>query len=105
MNIFAKKLVHIVAASDIEKRLVKVAEKYNNGAYSVIEARGGGTKGVQSGLMEMDSNVLFMMIVPEEGLEAVLGSLERMIGRGYQMIVWVTDVQVLRRDKFGSSPG
>lgn len=103
MELHAKKVVHVVASADIESRLVKIAEKYNHGGYTVHQARGGGATGLQSGMLDVDSNIMFLMIVDEQRMEPILVELDKMIKRGFQMIAYVTDAQVLRRDKFGGA--
>ncbi len=104
MELYAKKVVHIVASADIESRLVKIAQEYNRGGYTIYPARGGGDLGVQSGMLDVDSNIAFMMVVSEKDLDQILQALDRMIKRGYQMIAYVLDAQVLRREKFGVKP-
>ena len=101
MEMYAKKVIHVVASADIEARLIKIAEEFNGGGYTIYPARGGGATGVQSGLLDVDSNIAFMMVVSEPDLEPILTALDRMIKRGYQMIAYVHDAQVLRREKFG----
>jgi hypothetical protein len=101
MELHAKKVVHVVASADIESRLVRIAEKYNHGGYTIYQARGGGATGLQSGMLDVDSNIVFMMVVDEQRSEPILVELDKMIKRGFQMIVYVTDAQVLRREKFG----
>lgn len=101
MELYAKKVVHVVASADLESRLVKIAEEYNRGGYTIYSARGGGDTGIQSGMLDVDSNIAFMMVVSEPNLTPILQALDHMIKRGYQMIAYVLDAQVLRREKFG----
>lgn len=101
MELYGKKVVHVVASADLEQRLVKIADQYNAGGYTIYQARGSGDAGIQSGALDVDSNIVFMMVVSESRLEPILESLDKMIKRGYQMIAYVLDAQVLRRQKFG----
>lgn len=101
MELHTKKVVHVVASADLEARLVKIADEHNAGGYTIYQARGGGDTGVQSGMLDVDSNIVLMMVVSESRLEPILLALDKMIRRGYLMIAYVLDAQVLRREKFG----
>ncbi len=101
MELFAKKVVNVVASAELESLLVRTAERLNAGGYTIMPARGAGSTGVQSGMLDVDSNIAFVMVVAEAQLAPVLEELDRLSKRGYQMIVYVTDAHVLRRQKFG----
>lgn len=94
------KLINIVANATLEVRLSGIAEAHAATGYTVLNARGAGDAGLQSGALEGESNILFMMIVPESSLEAVLADVEKLMKRGHHLVAFVTDTQVVRREKF-----
>ncbi|QKT04204.1 transcriptional regulator [Ectothiorhodospiraceae bacterium 2226] len=98
---YPTKVVNVIANAERERRLIETAEKYGASGYTVMEVRGGGSTGEQAGVLDSDTSILFMMIVSQEKAENLLASLHRMIGRGHRILVFVTDAEVLRPEKFG----
>lgn len=96
------KLINIVANAALEEQLSTIAETHAASGYTVLDARGAGSAGLQTGVLEGGSNILFMLIVPETRLDEVLADIERLMKRGHHLAAFVTDTQVLRREKFSS---
>lgn len=94
------KLINIVANATLEERLADIAETHQASGYTVLEARGAGSAGLQTGALEGGSNILFMLIVPESKLEEVMQDVEKLMRRGHHLAAFITDTQVLRREKF-----
>jgi len=94
------KLINVVANATLEERLVDIAEAHVTSGYTVLEARGAGSAGLQTGSLEGESNILFMLIVPEPKLDEVLADIEKLMKRGHHLVAFVTDTQVVRREKF-----
>lgn len=101
-QLHAMKLVNIVANIMLEERLAAIAETHAASGYTVLEARGAGSAGLQTGSLEGESNILFMLIVPQDRLDAVMLDVEKLMKRGHHLAAFVTDTQVLRREKFTS---
>jgi hypothetical protein len=68
----------------------------------VLDERGAGSAGLQTGVLEGESNILFMLVVPESKLNEVLADVERLMKRGHHLAAFITDTQVLRREKFSA---
>lgn len=49
---------------------------------------------------EGESNILFMRAFPESRLGAVLAEVDKLMKRGHRLVVFVSDTQVMRREKF-----
>lgn len=94
------KLINIVANVALEERLVAIAEAHGASGYTVLEARGAGSAGLQTGALEGGSNILFLLIVTEARLDEVMLDVEKLMKRGHHLACFVTDTQVLRREKF-----
>lgn len=99
---YPMKLINIVANVTLEDRLVGIAERHGASGYTVLEARGGGSAGLQTGVLEGGSNILFMLVVPESRLDEVLADVERLMKRGHHLAAFITDTQVLRPEKFSA---
>ena len=94
------KLINIIANATLEERLVGIAETHATSGYTILDARGAGSAGLQTGVLEGESNILFMLIVAESKLDAVLADIEKLMKRGHHLALFVSDTQVMRREKF-----
>jgi nitrogen regulatory protein PII len=99
---YPMKLINIVANAALEDRLVAIADRHGSSGYTVLEARGAGSAGLQTGVLEGGSNILFMLVVPESKLDEVLADVERLMKRGHHLAAFITDTQVMRREKFSA---
>jgi nitrogen regulatory protein PII len=99
---YPMKLINIVANAALEERLVSIADRHGASGYTVLEARGAGSAGLQTGVLEGGSNILFMLVVPESTLDEVLADVERLMKRGHHLAAFITDTQVLRPEKFSA---
>lgn len=96
------KLINIVANAALEARLIGIAEAHATSGYTVLEARGAGSAGLQTGVLEGGSNILFMLIVAESRLDEVMVDVEKLMKRGHHLAAFVSDTQVMRREKYDS---
>ncbi|CUA83656.1 MULTISPECIES: P-II family nitrogen regulator [Gulbenkiania] len=100
MTFHSKKLLTIVTESVLEGQLVEDIRRLGAHGYTVCDARGGGTHGVQGGAWSFDANIRIDVVCDE----AVAGAIaERCRSRylpHYGMIVYVSEVGVLRPEKF-----
>jgi len=94
------KLINVVANTTLEERLVDIAEAHGTSGYTILEARGAGGAGLQTGVLEGGSNILFMLIVTEAKLDEVMVDIDKLMKRGHHLACFVTDTQVMRREKF-----
>ncbi len=99
---YPMKLINIVANATLEERLIDIAEAHATSGYTVLEARGAGSAGLQTGALEGGSNILFMLIVAESKLDEVMVDIEKLMKRGHHLACFVTDTQVMRREKFAN---
>ncbi|MHB1403674.1 MAG: P-II family nitrogen regulator [Thiobacillus sp.] len=98
--LYPMKLINIVANATLEERLVTIAEAHEASGYTVLDARGAGSAGLQTGVLEGESNILFMLAVPESRLNAVLADVNKLMKRGHHLAAFVSDTKVMRREKF-----
>ena len=100
VDLHREKLVNIVANATLESRLADIAIREGATGYTVIDARGGGSSGIQQGMFESDSNILFMMIVSDRLLQTILEELNGLIAKGHNLVVYVSNTEVMRKEKF-----
>lgn len=100
VELYPMKLIQIVANNALEERLIDLAEAHQASGYTILEARGGGSSGIQTGALEGESSLMFMLAVPEDTLNAVLADVNRLVKRGHHLAVFISDTQVMRREKY-----
>ena len=95
-----EKLITIITTDVLEEMLIRKAKGCGVSGYTIQRARGGGSSGVQSGMLDIDTNMTFSVVVPEERLSKLLDGLQELINKRYHLTVFVSDVGVMRPDKF-----
>ncbi len=91
------KLITIVAEPVLEDRLIQEVKRIGAKGYTLLEARGEGTRGV---LAWMGRNVRIEVITTAEVADAILEHLAHDYFRDYAVIAYVMDVQVVRGEKY-----
>jgi hypothetical protein len=99
-RLFPEKLVTIITNDVLEDRLVACVRNRGASGYTILRARGAGSGGEQSGMLAIDTNIKFHVILPPERLSGLLDDLERLMLKGHHLTVFVSDVSVLGPEKF-----
>jgi nitrogen regulatory protein PII len=99
-TLFPEKLLNVITTRGLQDRLSELVERHGLSGWTVLEAAGAGAQGLQTGTFDADTNILFMVILPTAKLEPVLEDVEDLIRRGHHLTLFVSDVSVLRPDKF-----
>ncbi len=92
-----KKLLTIITARELEKKIIETARRRGVGGYTVVQASGAGASGIQSGMLDIDSNILIYIILSEQRLIPLLDDLEGMMARGHRLKAIVSDISILPR--------
>ncbi len=100
MNSHNRKLLTIVTESVLENVLVKDVERLGVHGYTVSDARGKGSRGVRSSAWDATSNIRVEILCDERTASAVAAHLQAHYYADYAMILFMTDVTVLRPEKF-----
>lgn len=96
----ARKLLTIITEAAIESRLLKDLERLGAHGYTVSDARGKGHRGVRDAGWEASANIRVEVVCESETATAIAAHLKESYYDNYAMITIVTDVQVLRPEKF-----
>ena len=92
-----KKLLTIITARELEKKIIETARRRGVGGYTVVQASGAGASGIQSGMLDIDSNILIYIILSEQRLLPLMDDLEGMMVRGHRLKAIVSDISILPR--------
>ncbi|WP_130538222.1 P-II family nitrogen regulator [Thiomicrorhabdus indica] len=94
------KSVHIIVNATFERELIKVLKEAGATGYTQVDARGFGYSGVQDGHSEGESNVLFIVLTTEEKAQTIEKKLVSYINRGYPIVSYITDADVLMNNRY-----
>ena len=101
-----RKRLHVLVDAPLMRRIRDVAEAAGISGYTLMPTIGGG--GDQGRWQAEDvtggagNKVLFTTVTDDEGTERLLAELEPMLDE-YGLMVTVTDVEVIRGDRFASA--
>lgn len=94
------KAVHIIVNATFERELIKMLKEAGATGYTQVDARGFGYSGVQDGHSEGESNVLFIVLVTDEKAEIIMKKLVSYIKRGYPIVSYMNDADVLMNNRY-----
>ena len=92
-----KKLLTLITSRAFEKMIIEALRTRGVGGFTVVNASGAGASGIQSGMLDSDSNILIYVILSEARLVTLLDDFDDMMSRGYRIKVVVTDISILPR--------
>ena len=102
-RLFPEKHVTIITSDVLEDKLIGYIRARGASGYTIVRARGAGSSGEQSGLLDIDTNIKIHIILPPERLSGLLDDIEKLIKKGHHLILFVSDVSVLAPEKFEQS--
>ena len=99
-RLFPEKLVTMITSDVLEDHLVACVRNRGASGYTIVRARGAGSSGEQSGMLDIDTNIKLHVIIPEDRVSGLLDDLEQLIKKGHHLTVFVSDVSVLGPEKY-----
>lgn len=101
----SRKLVTIITEAVIEKELLQELAQLGVSGYTITDARGKGHRGVRNTAWEHGANIRLEVVCDDRLAKAIADHLKERYYENYAMIVFITDVEVLRPDKFSGGGG
>ena len=95
-----RKLLTIVTEAAIEKSVIRDIERKGAHGYTITDARGKGDRGVRDASWETSGNIRIEVVCSEETAEMITAHLKAQYYENYAMIMFMSDVVVLRPEKF-----
>lgn len=95
-----RKLVTIVTEAVLEQELCESLEELGAAGYTVTNARGKGSRGVRDAGWSTSSNVRVEVVCSDDVAQQIAAHLRSTYYNDYAMIIFESDVRVLRPDKF-----
>ena len=95
-----RKLVTIVTEAALEPELCEDLEGLGAAGFTIVNARGSGSRGVRDAGWTSSGNIRLEVVCSTEVAERITRHLQDRYYENYAMIVFESDVTVLRPDKF-----
>lgn len=93
------KLVTIVTEGLLKEKMIDLLHQNGATGFTIVRAEGVGSRGVRATDWE-GPNFRFETIVSEEVASDILEAVQEKYLKHYAVIVWLSDVDVLRGEKF-----
>ena len=93
-------LLTIVTEGVIERQLVEDVKRLGAHGYTIVDARGEGSRGMRAADWEYSKNIRLETVCDRAVAEAIMAHLAQTYYADYAMIAYLTDVQVIRPEKF-----
>lgn len=100
MNTATRKLLTIVTEAAIENVLLGELRQLEIHGCTITDARGFGSRGVRQGLWDGNSNIRIEVVCDHDAADRLAARLQTQYYENYAMILFVSDVVVLRPGKF-----
>ncbi|WP_147652925.1 P-II family nitrogen regulator [Vulcaniibacterium gelatinicum] len=100
MNGSMRKLLTIITEAALESVLIKDLEHLGGRGYTITDARGKGSRGTRNAAWDESSNIRIEVVCDAATVEAIVAHLQACYYENYAMILFVSDVAVLRPEKF-----
>lgn len=94
------KLITIITESVLEHIILDEIERLGARGYTITNARGKGHQGVRGAGWASDSNIRIEVISEPQVIDAIVEYLNKTYYKNYAMMLYLSDVQVLRSEKF-----
>lgn len=97
-----EKMITVIASDILEDHLTDLVRKNGASGYTIVRARGAGSSGEQSGMLSVDTNMKMHVVLPEARLDTLLDKFDTLLRKGYHLTIFVSDVSVMRPEKYES---
>jgi nitrogen regulatory protein PII len=96
----SRRLITIVTEAILELELCETLEKLGSTGYTVTNARGSGHRGIRDAGWSSSSNVRVEVVCNDDVAQRIATHLRDNYYNDYAMILFESDVRVLRPEKF-----
>jgi len=100
MKLFDVKLLTVTCEILAQKAVLEILHKHGITGYTSYEVDGDGSKGIRGQGLKNEKNIKIEIISTEEKLKDVAEELMRSLFSDFAIILYFSDVQVIRSEKF-----
>lgn len=100
MSGYMQKLMTVITEAAVENHIIQDIERLGAQGWTICDVRGKGRRGVRNSTWDGSRNVRIEIVCDAATAEAIAVHLQERYYNDYAMTLFVTDVTVLRPDKF-----
>ena len=100
MKLYNVKLLTITCEILSQKNIIEILKKHEISGYTTYEVDGNGARGLRGQGLQAEKNVKVEVIMREEKLQDVVEEISRTLFANFAIILYVSDVGILRTEKF-----
>jgi hypothetical protein len=99
-KLHSRQLLTIICEADLERQLVTELHLLGVRGHTITDARGQGAHGDRDALWPSSANIRIEVLCETPVVDAVLNILEESYFKSYGLVAFVSEVAVLRAEKF-----
>ena len=100
MPTIRRKLITIVTEAVLEAELRSVLDALGASGYTITNARGKGSRGIRDAGWTTSTNIRIEIVCSKDLARAIAGYMHEKYYNNYAMILYASDVHVMREEKF-----
>ena len=100
MKLYEVKLLTVTCEILAQKNVIDILAKHKVTGYTTYEVEGNGAKGLRGQGLKNEKNVKVEVILQENTLQDVVEEIARTLFTNFTIVLYVSDVGVLRSEKF-----
>jgi len=100
MKLYPVKLLTITCEILAQKNIIEILNKHEITGYTTYEVDGNGARGIRGQGLKNEKNVKVEIIMQEKKLQTVVEEISRTLFANFAIVLYVSDVGVLRTEKF-----
>lgn len=100
MKLYNVKLLTITCEILAQKNIIEILKKHKITGYTTYEVEGNGARGLRGQGFKNEKNVKVEIILREEKLQDVVEEISRTLFANFAIVLYVSDVGVVRTEKF-----
>ena len=100
MKLYNVKLLTVTCEILAQKNVIDILSKHKITGYTTYEVEGNGARGLRGQGLKNEKNVKVEVIIGEEKLSDVIEEISRILFANFAIVLYVSDIDVLRVEKF-----
>ncbi len=100
MKLYNIKLLTVTCEILAQKNIIEILKKHDITGYTTYEVEGNGARGLRGQGLKNEKNVKVEVIMREDKLSDIVEEISRTMFANFAIVLYVSDVGVVRTEKF-----
>ena len=100
MKLYNVKLLTITCEILAKENVIDILKNHEITGYTTYEVDGNGSRGIRGQGLKTEKNVKVEVIMREEKLDGVVEEISRTLFANFALVLYVSDIGVVRMEKF-----